>query len=336
MPAIGRNGRRDKARRHIDLVTGAAPHNRLCFDRLGLYSGRNRYFSDHQHFNLKAGASLSLPWATVTVGTPTAAAYVTGAAGGQLNLKLATTNEAESNTLYWADHQPLPITSKPVFATRLSIVPDATGATGELTAGTIVFGLASAYNATFDSVATSAWFKIAALGTGSGYLTNGTQASGATAIAANTGSGTIVVGDRVKFASGATGYYRVTSALSAGSFSVTPAINGAVSGGVAITVVARSVFIETDDATTDVTSDTLTNWTNSTFTDYQIDASDLTNVKFYINDVLVNKRAMPMLLATGNLQPFIGVQKTAVANSDHSILIDDVYTNVPITTPTGF
>lgn len=73
-------------------------------------------------------------------------------------------------------------------------------------------------------------------GTGTGYLTNGTFAVGATTIAADTGSGTIVAGDVVTFA-GDTNKYLVTTALGGGSFTIAaPGLLASLGDGVAITV----------------------------------------------------------------------------------------------------
>lgn len=76
-----------------------------------------------------------------------------------------------------------------------------------------------------------------ALGTGTGYLVNngGGYAIGASVIAADTGTGTILVGDRIKFAGHAT-IYTLTAALSGGSFTVTPTLTASVANNEAITV----------------------------------------------------------------------------------------------------
>jgi hypothetical protein len=75
-------------------------------------------------------------------------------------------------------------------------------------------------------------------GTGASYLVNNASgyAIGATTIAADTGSGTILAGDTVTFA-GDTNKYVVTSALSGGSFSIAaPGLRKALADNAAITV----------------------------------------------------------------------------------------------------
>lgn len=73
-------------------------------------------------------------------------------------------------------------------------------------------------------------------GTGASYVTNGAQAKGATAIAVQTGTGTILAGDVITFAGDANKYV-VTSALSAGTVTIAaPGLVNAVAGGVAVTV----------------------------------------------------------------------------------------------------
>jgi hypothetical protein len=80
-------------------------------------------------------------------------------------------------------------------------------------------------------------------GTGSGYQINngGGYSGGTTTVAVDTGTGTILVGDIVTFA-GVSSYYTVTSALSAGSFSFTPGLAGAVANDAAVAFCATSVY----------------------------------------------------------------------------------------------
>lgn len=77
-------------------------------------------------------------------------------------------------------------------------------------------------------------------GTGTGYVTNGTFAVGATAIAVDTGTGTIVAGDVITF-TGDTNKYVVTTALSGGVVTIAaPGLRKALADGVNVTVLAAS------------------------------------------------------------------------------------------------
>src|SRR6185312_15924976 len=74
-------------------------------------------------------------------------------------------------------------------------------------------------------------------GTGSAYVTNGTQAAGATTIAVQTGSGTILAADVLSFATDTNDKYVVGTALSAGSLGINnPGLRQAVAGSQAVTV----------------------------------------------------------------------------------------------------
>lgn len=73
-------------------------------------------------------------------------------------------------------------------------------------------------------------------GTGASYLINGALAIGATTIAVDTGSGTIVAGDVITIA-GDTNKYVVTTALSGGSFTIAaPGLRAAAADNAAVTV----------------------------------------------------------------------------------------------------
>ena len=121
--------------------------------------GGVRIFDD---FLQDAGATLPAPLGkqdTSAAGTPTLD-YSADAAGGAYVMKLDTTNEAEKITLYFADQLVIDITKKPLLQFRMKIEPDVTGAGGDLGASDIIVaGLASARNATLDSVTTNAWFR---------------------------------------------------------------------------------------------------------------------------------------------------------------------------------
>ncbi len=112
-----------------------------------------------EDFNAPAGTTLPA-WLdtqdTSTSGTPTID-YVANAAGGVFTLTFASTDEVETLTLYGGDHLPVTVQPGLIFECRI-----------KLDAGTfpwsadqrLVCGLASARNATLDSVATHAWFRL--------------------------------------------------------------------------------------------------------------------------------------------------------------------------------
>lgn len=66
----------------------------------------------------------------------------------------------------------------------------------------------------------SAGVNVHTNGTGSAYVTNGTQAKAATAIALQTGTGTVLAGDILQFATDTADNYVVSAALAAGSLSI--------------------------------------------------------------------------------------------------------------------
>ena len=77
-------------------------------------------------------------------------------------------------------------------------------------------------------------------GTGASYVTNGTFAVGDTAIAIDTGSGTILAGDVITFA-GDTNKYVVATALTGGVVTIAaPGLRKALADGVAVTLAATA------------------------------------------------------------------------------------------------
>lgn len=114
-------------------------------------------------FFADAGATLPKPWGTQdtsAAGSPTLD-YSADAAGGAYILKLATTNEAEAITLYFADQLVIDSTKKPYFAARIKIEADVTGAGGALGASdAIAIGLASARQTQLDDAAKNVWFRL--------------------------------------------------------------------------------------------------------------------------------------------------------------------------------
>lgn len=74
-------------------------------------------------------------------------------------------------------------------------------------------------------------------GTGASYVTNGTQAKGATTLAVQTGTGTVLQGDVISFAADTANKYVVGTALSAGSLAINnPGLVNQIAGSNAMTV----------------------------------------------------------------------------------------------------
>ena len=96
------------------------------------------------------------PWSTLIVAGG-AAAKVAGAINGIVQLALDATDEAQIAVLDWNDQVSLSLAQGLIFEARvrMSVLP--TTGTEDSQA---VFGLASAHNATLDTVATNAWFRI--------------------------------------------------------------------------------------------------------------------------------------------------------------------------------
>jgi hypothetical protein len=83
----------------------------------------------------------------------------------------------------------------------------------------------------------SAGVNVHTAGTGTSYVTNGTQAKGATTIAVQTGSGTILAGDVISFAADTADKYVVGTALAAGNLGINnPGLVAAIAGSNAVTV----------------------------------------------------------------------------------------------------
>jgi hypothetical protein len=85
----------------------------------------------------------------------------------------------------------------------------------------------------------------------------------------------------------------------------------------------RNIYVESDDGTTDDDdNDTGVDWASNSFIDFKIDMSNLGAVKFYVDEACV--AILSMAAASGNVQPYITVQKAAAANFDHRVTVDFV------------
>lgn len=166
-------------------------------------------------------------------------------ANGPAIIQLTATNEVQNVHLDWADQLLIPATKRPYFEARVKL-PTVT------TAQALVIGLASAFNATFDSVASNMWFKYAA---------------------------------------------------------------------------SLAALVETDDGTTD-DDDNSTGVTSTTGTYYlfTVDARDLSDIKFYINNdqVLAGTNFSATALTVSSLlQPMIALQK-ASGTGTISVSVDHI------------
>jgi hypothetical protein len=96
------------------------------------------------------------PWHTVVTNSPTSAPLlVANAAGGVAQMALAVTNEAERSVLYMGDQLPFDITMGLIWECRAAF-----HVLTDVAAGIIVLGLASADNATADTIASNLWFRL--------------------------------------------------------------------------------------------------------------------------------------------------------------------------------
>lgn len=121
-----------------------------------LSPSRVRVFQD---FLQDAGATLPTPWGkqdTSAAGSPTTD-FVADTANGVYRLKHDSQSEAQNLTLYFADQLVIDPTKKPIFECRLKI--DFAGAAFSADQR-IVIGLASARDATLDSIVSNVWFRI--------------------------------------------------------------------------------------------------------------------------------------------------------------------------------
>jgi len=221
-------------------------HSRTFLEPVELKRGqrRDRSCEIFEDFFADAGATLPTPWGTVDVssaGSPTID-YVADSANGSFGLTHDTQDELQSMTLSFADQLVVDIAQGPVFEAKVTL-------TTALTADQrVVVGLASARNATLDSIATNAWFRM----------------EGAN----------------------------------------------------------LDILWETDDGTTnDDDNNTGSDWVSGTAMVLRIDCRNLAQIVFYIDGVAVAAGAMAA--ATGNLQPYIEIQKDAGADAN-SLAIDYV------------
>lgn len=113
---------------------------------------RGEHFQD---FHFKAAATEPLPWKKAVVGTTPTGDFLANAADGIYKLLLTSTDEVQTARLDWADQLLIPASCGWIFQAKLA-------KSAITTAQRVVFGMATAYNATLDSVAENAWFRFEA------------------------------------------------------------------------------------------------------------------------------------------------------------------------------
>jgi hypothetical protein len=135
-------------------------------------------------FNGKFASGYGEGLATRATGTPTGVAQVANSANGEITATLAATSEAEFSGVDWTDELNIPANSLPFFEARIK-----TPAVALVAAEDIVIGLATAYNATMNSISKYVRFRLSGsndlLVEGKdGTTTNNAVATGTTLLAA--------------------------------------------------------------------------------------------------------------------------------------------------------
>jgi hypothetical protein len=218
----------------VRLNTDAINYIDINADDGVTHIGRDRT-EIYEDFLLQETASLPQPWGTQNTsaaGSPTLS-YIDSAANGVFHLAHDGTNEAQTLTLHFNDQLVIDSTKGPIFEARLKV--NFAGATFSADQR-VVFGLASARNATLDSIVNNAWFRI----------------EGAN----------------------------------------------------------LNILVESDDGTTDTDdTDTGVDIVDNTYIKVRIDMRDLSQIRFFVDDVLAGTLAASAM--TGILQPFIEIQRDA-------------------------
>ena len=126
-----------------------------------LFGSQCAFYDDFLGFKLNkliAGENTSAPWGVVETDTPEIT-LVANTANGIVQITLDADDNTEDGVLYWGDQLSLGATQGLIFEARvaLHVLPMAGGGVEPVRA---IFGLASANNATKDSVTVNAWFRI--------------------------------------------------------------------------------------------------------------------------------------------------------------------------------
>jgi len=149
--------RKEMSAKGIVLVSDATLDSREAADFIAPVDAGWSLVED---FNAADGDTPIVPWtATITDTAGTAVAdFVANAAGGQFKLGGDSQSEAQTARIDFGDHLVIDSTKNFVFEARVQVqYADDTAFTAD---ERLVIGLASAYNATLDSVAKHAWFRV--------------------------------------------------------------------------------------------------------------------------------------------------------------------------------
>ena len=216
-------------------------HPARYHEPLELRRGRryDRALEVYEDFLQSSSGTLLAPWATqetAAVGSPVVD-FVDDADNGAFRLAHDSEDEVQTLTLFWADSLHIDATSGPVIEIGLTL-------TTALSADQrVVVGLASARNATLDSIAAHAWFR-----------------------------------------------------LEGANF---------------------NILTEADDGTTDTNDqDSGVDWVSGVSMIFRIDMRVLGQIVYYVDGLAVSGGTISAPLMTGNLQPFIEIQKDAGADAN--------------------
>jgi hypothetical protein len=111
-----------------------------------------------EDFLLASSGTLPAPWTKTIVGAgPPTGDYADDAIGGEYVFTTQATDQLQSVTLSFGDQLVIDPTKAPIIEGRFKIAPAGANFTAD---ERLVFGLASARNATLDSITQHAWFRM--------------------------------------------------------------------------------------------------------------------------------------------------------------------------------
>lgn len=120
---------------------------------------RNQYVEHYEEFLGDVGQALGRPWVYTETGVSTnpTGDFVSGVGDGVFRLLHSADSEAQTMRVDWGDTLMINMSKKPRIEVRAKI--DFAGANFSADQRAVL-GLASAYNATLDNIATNAWFRV--------------------------------------------------------------------------------------------------------------------------------------------------------------------------------